>query len=174
MCCWECLLKSCCGKRIKLLQNIDDASVEEIVKFVKAMLKWFYLFTIINLANIISLYFNGGSLYVWIYTSVALTLYVVNSFVIYQLVKVSTSSRSSLAALVSLAAQGLLNIAIAIKDIANKNYWAAVSFLGVFLQASTLYIIYKLRLKIDRIDQGDSNFTTTAAINNPLSVPLNV
>jgi hypothetical protein len=95
--------------------------------------------------------------------------------VIYRLVKYSPSSRFCLAALVSLTAQGFLNIAITIHQIIlDKEYSSAINFLGVLLQASTLYIIYNLKLKLDRIDQGDSNFNTVAAINSPLSVPINV
>lgn len=164
-----------CCRRIKLLRNIEGASVDEIVEFVKRMLKWFYLFTLISFGDIFLLYFFGADISAWTYSSIALALYIINSFVIYRLVKYSPSSLSCLAALVSLTAQGLLNIAITIHEIIlDKEYWSAINFLGVLLQASTLYIIYNLKLKLDRIDHGDSNFNTVAAINSPLSAPLNV
>lgn len=133
-------------RKFRLIQNIENTTIEELCAYLKRLFKIYGIFVIINIVNLAtdikSKNTAGGAFVV-----ADIVLYLINMGFLYSTAQNPTVCGSNLN-IVGLALLSALNIAYLIFTVLTGSLWALTSLIGVILQWSTIYLIYKLREKI--------------------------
>lgn len=135
-----------------LLHNIKNVTIDELLVYMKRRLKIYMIFFVIEIVTFIAAQ-DYHTTYL-AFTITTLVLYIISMGSILQFQKNPTST-NALGPMVS----ALLVLAFNIFDmvytlVKAHNYWALFTLISIFLQISTLIVVYKLREKLLNREQG--------------------
>lgn len=149
-----------------LLHDIQNRSIDELLVFMKRRLRIYMIFFVIEIATF-CLSQNYHITYLS-FTIVTLVLYLISMGSIVQFQK-NPTSKNALLPIVSAVLILIFNIFdMTYTLITTNDYWALFSLISIFLQLSTLAVIYKLREKLLNREQGreDDDVQLEQAIEN--------
>lgn len=143
-------------RRINLLVNIETTTVEEILAYLQRMFRLFCIFFVVS---IISLALNySETTVILVFSIIGVILYAINMGMVKFLVD-NPAPQNVFLPIISTTVLCSFNIAdLVITILVTGSYWALFSLLGVALQSTTIYIMYKLREKM--LTQENSKATT--------------
>lgn len=134
-------------RRIRLLAKIQEATVHDIVQFLFRLARLYVVFAVLSLINFISAYYTETHLIIGM-TIAYTALYVINIGVIVILARQPNTSNCSRAVFSNIMLT-LFNVAVMIVNfVVVKSLWALQNLVGVLVQCSTTYILYKLHEKL--------------------------
>lgn len=132
-------------RRFKLIYNIESSTVEDILQYLQGMFRLYCIFFVISIINLALNYSSNLTLGLSI---AGVVLYAINMGMV-KFVVDNPAPQSVFLPMLSTIILCLFNIAnLVITILLTGSYWGLFSLLGVALQSSTIYILYKLREKL--------------------------
>lgn len=130
--------------RFKLLARIEQATVQEIIQYLYRLSRVYIVLAFISLINVAQIFYRKSRLVVAL-TIVYAALYLINVPLMTTISGIPTCTSAMVSNLILL----LFNIAFMVFNVVvEKSLWALASLVGIFFQSTTIYIIYKLRVKL--------------------------
>lgn len=134
-------------RRFKLLYRIEDATVDEIIHYLSRLRKLFIVFLIIGIIDLVSCILTQGTGPI-IWNAVGLYLYAQNLGCLAYLLVNPTVFRAKFP-ITSATLLCAFNIASIVNEVVSyHSYWGIFSVISVLIQFTTIYILYKLMVKM--------------------------
>lgn len=153
-----------CVSRYKILSNIENATIEDCVKFINRICRIYVIFGIIAIVNAVNVSAYKERKQVML-TIIYIALYFFNIGTLAIVAKTPTLPNCSIA-IFGNSILYVYNIFLLIFNIVVfRSYWALFTLIGIFVQTTTLYILYKFREKV--INQENVSLTTAIAVAVP-------
>jgi hypothetical protein len=132
--------------KFRLIANIENTSIEEILVYLKRLLRIYFTLVIFSIIGFVSNLAIGETVAA-IIAIVGVVLYVIHMTALYFTSQTPTNYHSITTVITALILL-VYNIADIVYSVSNGNLWGLLSFIGVVLQCTTIYILYKLHEKI--------------------------
>lgn len=156
-----------CVQRFRLLANIDNESIETIVKYLGRLTRLYAIFSLIAVVEIVSAYYTNRSEVIFeiVYT----ILYIGNVLMLFQMVRQPSivTATISIASVVILLAYNVFYLLYQV--FVEKSIWALFAVIGLVFQVTTVFIIYKLRQKI--ANRENTNLHAAAEVRYDVEQP---
>lgn len=136
-----------CVRRFRLLANIDDASIDELLSFIKRMARIYFIIGVINIVTAATSSESKGHAQL-IISIVSIILYFINIGAMFNLAGSPSILNASVVILTNICIFSFNIFSLIYNVVILKSYWALVSLLGIFVQTTTIYILVKLRGKV--------------------------
>ena len=133
-----------------MIMNIENVTVQEITAYLFRLARLYFAFFVINLIELIAYRLEGAQTgqdsLIW--SVVDLLLYFLNVVMVFNVSRDPILPKATVSITCN-AALLIFNIVYMIYQIVVlKSIWALVSILGILIQSTTLYILFKLRQKL--------------------------
>jgi hypothetical protein len=133
-------------RKFKMIANIENISIEEILAYLKRLLRIYFILEILSIVGFVANLTRGETVAA-IITIVGVVLYAIHMTALYFTSQTPTNYHSITTVITALILL-IYNIADIVYSVSNGNLWGLLSFIGVVLQCTTIYILYKLHEKI--------------------------
>ena len=156
-------------RKFRLIQNIENVSIEELCAYLRRLLRIYMILIVVNVINLITsiLY---KRIVGEIFAAISIALYLLNIFWI-NAIRANPTVANTNRTIGGLTLLSAFNIADLIFNVVTGSLWGLASLIGVVLQWSTIYIIYKLREKILFRDMNPGSEYSQSAT-NPTAPPI--
>jgi hypothetical protein len=144
-------------RKWRLIANIENVSIEEIVAYIQRLFRIYLIFFVISAVYLIE-YIAEKETVSAIFAAVSLVLYAIHIFAL-NVTRRDPTVNTTLAAIGTAGILSVFNIIDLIYNALTGSLWALFSLIGVILQWGTIYILYKLREKIQIRDAGGGGNT---------------
>jgi hypothetical protein len=144
-------------RKWKLIANIENTSIEEIVAYIQRLFRIYLLFLVLSAVYLIE-YIAEKETVSAIFAAVSLVLYVIHIIAL-NVTRKDPTVQTTMAAIGTAGILSIFNIIDLIYNALNGSIWALFSLIGVVLQWGTIYILYKLREKIQVRNAGGGGNT---------------
>lgn len=142
-----------CVRRFKLLYNIENIPLEDLINYLLRLVRVYAILTILSIINVATSY-GTVTQTAFILSLIALILYIINVLMIKLASDTPTLSNSKFP-MISATVLMIYNIIqMAALVTLYQDYFALISLISVFIQCTTIFILYKLREKIYNRDNG--------------------
>lgn len=156
-----------CVQRFRLLQNIENESIETIVKYLARLTRLYAVFSVIAVLNIVSAYYTNRAEV--IFEIVYAILYIGNVLMMFQMVRQPTIMMATLS-IVTIVILFAYNVFYLLYQVlVEKSIWALFAVIGLVFQVTTVFILYKLRQKI--VNKENTNLLANAEVNYDVEQP---
>lgn len=134
-------------RRFQLLARIEQATVQDIIRYLYRLSRIYVILAIFSLINVVEAYYTEPRLVVTL-TIIYTVLYLINVTMI-TLIARQPNIPNCTNAMISNITLFLFNIAFMVFNVVViESLWALASLIGIFFQSTTIYILYKLRVKM--------------------------
>eukprot|EP01040_Poterioochromonas_malhamensis_P017841 gene17841-20638_t len=133
-------------RKFALIYNIENTTIQELCAYLRRLHRIYLIFTIISGINLFTDSIQGKRVAA-ILAGVNILLYLMNIVILQRASNDPTVMNANLAVF-GLLLISAFNIFTLIYNVLTGNIWALFSVVGVILQWSTVYIVYKLREKV--------------------------
>lgn len=160
-------------RKFKLIANIENTTISELMHYLARLCRIYVLFSIINIITL-AIAIRTEGIVATINQLVGLVLYVINTcnllWVAYTTQDYSRPETFKIQ-LIMLSISTLFSFNVyntIYYGISIRSYVIVFSIISLALQASTLYIIYKLFEKV-RLQSNGNNGNSSTSVNNTMS-----
>jgi hypothetical protein len=136
-----------CVRRFRLLANIDDAPIDELLSFIKRLARIYFIIGVVNIVTAATSADSKGHAQL-IISIVSIVLYFVNIGAMFTLAGSPSILNASVVILTNVCIFSFNVFSLIYNVVILKSYWAFVSLIGLLVQTTTIYILVKLRGKI--------------------------
>lgn len=169
---------SCCCGRCILLYNIDDATWHDIVIFIRGVFKLYCFMLLLAAIDILTVPFDKTEDLV--FAVVQMALYIPTTTAL-MYVSRKPSLKNTMYSMIAVSALLVYNATYAFfVGIKYKTLWALIYIVPVSIQMSTVYILFKMRRKLERLgcpldynklEQGDESevYHHAPLVTNPIN-----
>lgn len=148
-----------CNK-FQLLANIDSATVADILGYFKRLSRVYLIFIALNGISFINAVIDEDkTAATW--TGVNIGLYFLQITAVNRLLEATNLTNTSILMFTAVAIIAF-NIANLVYTVLTKTLWGLIALIGIVIQITTIYIIYKLREKVIAEAEGLPVTTATA------------
>lgn len=142
-----------CIRRARLLYNIENISLEDLILYLRRLVRVYAILTILSIIEVASSYGNVSRIEFTL-SVIALILYIINVLMIKLASDSPTLSNSKfpMASATVLMVYNIIQIIVLVTMF--ENWFALISLISVFIQCTTIFILFKLREKIYKRDNG--------------------
>jgi hypothetical protein len=158
-------------RKFKLLANIENATVDEILSYFRRMLRLYYAVEILTIVNLIEYVVIYKDRIAAIFAAISMVLYAIHIVAVFNTAK-DPNPRNSITTVVTSLVLLCFNIADLAFNVATGSIWGLLSIVGVLLQCTTIYILYKLHQKIVRQQNEPVASAPTMATAVPVDAPM--
>lgn len=139
-------------RNFRLIQNIENVSIDELLVHMNRRLKLYMIFFVIEIVTFI-LSDDYHATYV-AFSIITLVLYILSMLAILRLRKNPTSTNALMPIIAAVFVLVFNIFDMTYTLIKSSNYWALFTLISIGIQLSTLFILHKLREKLVNREQG--------------------